>query len=52
MAADPLSSRKNPKSYVLEIVFLIWTIALNVLYYLQFRELFLANFGRWIQRWR
>lgn len=30
----------------------VWLLLVNIFYYLQFRELFLARLGNWIHRWR
>lgn len=35
-----------------DVLFLFWLLLINILYYLQFHELFLARFGFWIDRWR
>jgi hypothetical protein len=35
-----------------QIIFLAWLLFVNLFYYFQFRELFLARFGAWIHKWR
>jgi hypothetical protein len=36
---------------VWQLAFAAWILLVNFLYYLQFRDLFLARFGAWIRRW-
>ena len=52
MVARPISSKKTSATFFLEFIFLLWVVAVNVFYYLQFRDLLLARFGPWINRWR
>lgn len=37
-------------SYVLQAAFLIWIVVVNVLYYLQFKQLFFARFSSLVHR--
>jgi hypothetical protein len=53
MSEGPRKSSKNNMSLthlLLQVVFLIWLIGVNVLYYLQFKGLLLARLASLVRR--
>jgi glycosyltransferase involved in cell wall biosynthesis len=37
---------------LLEVVFVLWVVIVNVLYYTQFKDLFISRLARFVYRWR
>lgn len=51
-STTPNQTKSGPLVHAAQLIFILWLLFVNVFYYLQFRELFLARFGSWIHRWR
>ncbi|HEY6467188.1 MAG TPA: hypothetical protein VIY69_14410 [Candidatus Acidoferrales bacterium] len=42
--------KSAPAKYLAQTLFVIWVVVVNVLYYLQFKSLFLARFASLVHR--
>lgn len=42
--------KSSPAKYLAQALFIIWVVVVNVLYYLQFKNLFLARFASLVHR--
>jgi hypothetical protein len=48
---DLNQAHSNAASRIVQILFVLWLVFVNVFYYLQFRDLLLSLFGSWVHRW-
>lgn len=49
---DSRAASRGSGARIGPLLFLLWLFVVNLLYYFQFRGLFLSRFGSWIHRWR
>jgi hypothetical protein len=54
MAENVNSTPSKPVAVgrMLQLLFVLWLFIVNIAYYIQFRDLFLARFESWIRLWR
>ena len=48
----PNISRQARARTFLNVLFVLWLVAVNTLYYTQFRDLFVSRLAPFISRWR
>ncbi|MGA7914578.1 MAG: hypothetical protein WCA00_05030 [Candidatus Acidiferrales bacterium] len=52
MTAAPIQDNNKPRAGLraVQFIFIVWLLFVNIFYYLQFRDVFLARFAAWIHR--
>jgi len=43
--------RSAPSKTIVEVLFAVWILVVNLVYYAQFQSLILSRFGRFLHRW-
>jgi hypothetical protein len=52
MSPSTKTANRAGAKLVLETLVLIWALVVNLLYYAQFKALFISRLGHFIHRWR
>lgn len=49
---SPNIPRQSRTRTFLDVLFVLWLVAVNILYYAQFQDLFVSRLAPFISRWR